>query len=61
MPDLAIPGERPKRAIRLGLKENWPQFALLVLVNAFVGGMVGIECDSACNIDPGSGVIGVQN
>ena len=29
--------------IRLGLKENWPQFALLVLVNAFVGGMVGIE------------------
>jgi MFS family permease len=27
----------------LGLKENWPQFALLVLVNAFVGGMVGIE------------------
>lgn len=43
MQDLAIPGERPKRAIRLGLKENWPQFALLVLVNAFVGGMVGIE------------------
>lgn len=29
--------------IRLGLKENWPQFALLVLINAFVGGMVGIE------------------
>jgi MFS family permease len=27
----------------LGLKENWPQFALLVLINAFVGGMVGIE------------------
>ena len=43
VPDLAIPGEKPKRAIRLGLKENWPQFALLVLVNAFVGGMVGIE------------------
>jgi len=31
------------RAVQLGLRENWPQFALLVLVNAFVGGMVGIE------------------
>jgi MFS family permease len=29
--------------IRLGLRENWAQFALLVLVNAFVGGMVGLE------------------
>jgi MFS family permease len=29
--------------IRLGLKENWRQFALLVLMNAFVGGMVGLE------------------
>jgi len=29
--------------IRLGLRENWPQFSLLVLVNAFVGGMVGLE------------------
>ncbi|HMM76347.1 MAG TPA: MFS transporter [Gammaproteobacteria bacterium] len=29
--------------VRLGLKENWRQFSLLVLVNAFVGGMVGIE------------------
>lgn len=28
---------------RLGLKQNWRQFALLVLVNAFVGGMVGLE------------------
>ena len=26
-----------------GLRANWQQFALLVLVNAFVGGMVGIE------------------
>jgi MFS family permease len=25
------------------LRENWPQFGLLVLVNAFVGGMVGLE------------------
>ena len=29
--------------IQLGLKENWRQFSLLVLVNAFVGGMVGLE------------------
>lgn len=29
--------------LSLGLKENWRQFALLVLINAFVGGMVGIE------------------
>jgi MFS family permease len=30
-------------AIRLGLRENWQQFSLLVLINAFVGGMVGLE------------------
>jgi MFS family permease len=30
-------------SVRLGLRANWPQFALLVLVNAFVGGMVGLE------------------
>jgi MFS family permease len=29
--------------VRLGLKENWKQFSLLVVVNAFVGGMVGLE------------------
>jgi MFS family permease len=29
--------------IELGLRENWRQFSLLVLVNAFVGGMVGLE------------------
>ena len=29
--------------VRLGLRENWPQFTLLVVVNAFVGGMVGLE------------------
>ncbi|EIM77080.1 major facilitator superfamily mfs_1 [Nitritalea halalkaliphila LW7] len=29
--------------ITLGLRENWQQFALLVLVNAFVGGMIGME------------------
>jgi len=30
-------------AIRLGLRENLAQFSLLVVVNAFVGAMVGIE------------------
>lgn len=29
--------------IQLGLKENWKQFTLLVIINAFVGGMVGME------------------
>lgn len=29
--------------VRLGLGPNWRQFALLVAVNAFVGGMVGLE------------------
>src|SRR5439155_15304124 len=30
-------------AVTLGLLANWRQFGLLVLINAFVGGMVGIE------------------
>lgn len=42
---MASPGEgvgaMPR--IRLGLKDNWQQFTLLVLVNAFVGAMVGME------------------
>lgn len=29
--------------IVLGLRENWQQFSLLVLINAFVGGMVGLQ------------------
>jgi len=29
--------------VKLGLRENWQQFSLLLLINAFVGGMVGIE------------------
>lgn len=29
--------------IQLGLKQNWKQFTLLVIVNAFVGGMIGME------------------
>lgn len=31
------------RTIKLGLKENLPQFILLVIINAFVGGMIGLE------------------
>lgn len=29
--------------LQLGLKENWKQFSLLVIVNAFVGAMIGLE------------------
>lgn len=29
--------------LRLGLKENWKQFTLLVIINGFVGGMIGME------------------
>ena len=32
-----------KKDVKLGLKENLPQFILLVIVNAFVGGMIGLE------------------
>jgi MFS family permease len=39
----ASPSSSSRAGIQLGLRANWPQFALLVLINAFVGGMVGIE------------------
>ncbi len=29
--------------VELGLRKNWKQFVLLIIVNAFVGGMVGME------------------
>ena len=32
-----------KTEVRLGLRNNWKQFTLLVIVNSFVGGMVGLE------------------
>jgi MFS family permease len=39
-----VTGRNPSSpAVRLGLRENLGQFSLLVLVNAFVGGMVGLE------------------
>ena len=31
------------KTVQLGLKQNWRQFTLLVIVNAFVGGMIGME------------------
>jgi MFS family permease len=48
----AVPASTVRRAVAseeaaagppLGLHENWQQFAFLVLVNAFVGAMVGLE------------------
>ncbi|MFI7006189.1 MFS transporter [Streptomyces sp. NPDC050145] len=33
----------PAGPVRLGLRENWPQFTLLVVVNVCVGGLVGLE------------------
>src|SRR5206468_10014680 len=42
----AEPPEEPRRRVtgpRLGLRENLPQFTLLVVLNAFVGAMVGLE------------------
>ncbi|KES06033.1 MFS transporter [Streptomyces toyocaensis] len=32
-----------RRPVRLGLRENWLQFTLLVIVNVCVGGLVGLE------------------
>jgi hypothetical protein len=36
-------GSRAIRCVRLGLRENVAQFSLLVVVNAFVGAMDGME------------------
>jgi MFS family permease len=43
MSEAASAAKSEDSPVRLGLKENWRQFALLILINAFVGGMVGIE------------------
>lgn len=32
-----------QQQVQLGLKQNWQQFTLLVVVNGFVGGMLGME------------------
>lgn len=36
-----MPCKSPR--VQLGLKANWKQFSLLLIVNAFVGGMIGME------------------
>jgi hypothetical protein len=38
-----MPARDAIRPVQLGLRENIYQFSLLVLVNAFVGAMVGME------------------
>lgn len=40
-----------RTAVRLGLSTNWRQFTLLVVVNAFVGAMVGLERTAIMKID----------
>jgi hypothetical protein len=43
-PDVRAPQlQGMKAAVQLGLRANWQQFTLLVIVNAFVGAMVGLE------------------
>jgi MFS family permease len=39
----AVSASSAGSSVRLGLKENWQQFSLLLAINAFVGGMVGLE------------------
>ena len=46
MPSPDVKSLSPQEAqsvVQLGLRANWQQFTLLVIVNAFVGGMVGLE------------------
>ncbi len=38
MPSAPVPSKK-----QLGLGANWQQFSLLVLINGFVGAMVGLE------------------
>jgi MFS family permease len=40
---LGLDSTARREEVRLGLAANWRQFALLVVVNAFVGAMVGLE------------------
>src|SRR5256714_1657626 len=35
--------QEAQSVVQLGLRANWQQFTLLVIINAFVGGMVGLE------------------
>lgn len=40
---IPVPPRANATTLALGLRQNWRQFSLLVLVNAFVGAMVGME------------------
>src|ERR1044071_2095754 len=40
---IAVQSDKHGDEVRLGLGQNWRQFPLLVVVNAFVGAMVGAE------------------
>ncbi len=40
---ISNPAARSASSVALGLRENWQQFSLLVLINGFVGGMVGLQ------------------
>ncbi|MFE1862248.1 MFS transporter [Streptomyces anandii] len=42
-PTATTPTDAAGRPARLGLRENWAQFTLLVIVNVCVGGLVGLE------------------
>ncbi|MGI5142378.1 MULTISPECIES: MFS transporter [unclassified Streptomyces] len=42
-PATTTPADASGQPIRLGLRENWLQFTLLVIVNVCVGGLVGLE------------------
>ena len=52
MSTAVAPKRRP--AVRLGLRENVAQFTLLVIVNAFVGAMVGMERSILWPLLPGA-------
>lgn len=43
IPTTTVPTDASGRPVRLGLRENWLQFSLLVVVNVAVGGLVGLE------------------
>ncbi|CAA0082656.1 Inner membrane transport protein YajR [Mycolicibacterium vanbaalenii] len=51
--------DRRGRPVRLGLRENWLQFTLLVIVNICVGGLVGLERTTVPLI--GTEVFGLTN
>ena len=50
---------RDGRIVELGLRQNWRQFTLLVVVNACVGGLVGLERTTVPLI--GSETFGLRN